>query len=265
MSYENIPKDTLGRVITQPNDYFISVSGGGMPGALDDRMVGRSLNVSNGTYETLWDQGGNYTYLTADTQLYASSTSAADTAVVLLIQGLGADYAEKSVTVTMNGQTQVALSGLMFRISAVLVTSATTPAGRVYIAESDTLTAGTPNTATKIQSTILLSPGDVGDFASFNITHNGFFTVPAGKELHVLSLFNSVSRADDIQLDLRARLPGGAWLSLNMVWAYESPSPLPYMQRPTIGEKSDMQVRIRAGGPNQVCEANMQFVLVDKV
>ena len=264
MSYENIPKDDLGRVVTQPNDYFIAVSAGDITGSLDDRIVGRNLAVSNGTFETLWDMGGNINYLPADTQLYVSSSSAADTAVILLVQGLDDNYVQKSEVVTLNGQTQVALPGLMFRISAMIVGNATTPVGDVYLAEADTLVAGVPTTASKVQSKIRLSPGDAGVFASYNITHNGFFTVPAGKELHVLSLFNSVSRADDIQLDLRARLPGGAWLSLNMVWAYESPAPLPYMQRPTIGEKSDMEIRVRAGGPNQVCEANMQFVLVDQ-
>tara|TARA_R110000772_G_C13310322_1_gene440406 strand:- start:14301 stop:15098 length:798 start_codon:yes stop_codon:yes gene_type:complete len=245
-------------------DYFIEAASGNIPGTLDDRMVGRRINVASTVMTTLWDHSTNLVYLTADTQLYASSTSALDTDVTILVQGLDSNYIQISRLVTVTGQTQVALSGLMFRVHTAIVLD-TSPVGTIYIAESDTLSVGIPTTASKIKSRIRLAPNDSGAYASYNITHNGFFTVPAGKQLNILGIFNTVARADNIQIDIRARSEGGAWLSLNMIWAYESPAPLPYMQRPRIDEKSDIEIRVLASAPNQVIEVNAQFMLIDKV
>tara|TARA_R110000824_G_scaffold14962_3_gene63302 strand:+ start:92 stop:889 length:798 start_codon:yes stop_codon:yes gene_type:complete len=264
MSYENIPKDDRGNVSTEPKDYFIEVSSRNVTGALDERIVGRSLNIGNSVFETLWDFGGDMTYLTADTQLYASSDNAADTAVILLIQGLDDNYIQTDRTVTLNGQTQVALSGLLFRVHAVIVGNGTnTPLGNVYIAEADSLTLGVPDTQAKVKAKVELNAFDSGDFASWNISHNGFYTVPAGKSMHVLGLFNTTEKNCDIQLDLRARVPGGAWLSLNTIWAYQSPTPLGYLQRPRISAESDVEMRVKSGNPSGSFEANVQFVLVD--
>lgn len=264
MSYENIPKDADGKVDIAPKDYFIEAAQGNITGTLDDRIVGRCLTISNVLKHTLWDFGGDVTYLTADTQLYGSSDSAADTAVILLVQGLDDNYNQTSAIVTLNGQTQVALSGLLFRVHAIIVGNGTnTPLGNVYIAEADTLTAGKPDTQAKVKGMVELDPKDSGEFASYNISHNGFFTVPAGKSMHVLGLFNTTEKNCDIELDLRARVPGGAWLSLNTIWAYQSPVPLGYLQKPRISEKSDVEMRVISGNAGGSFEGNVQFVLID--
>lgn len=243
--------------------YFIEVAGRKIEGSLDDRVVGRSMVVGNQVFETLWDQGGTYTYLTADTQLFASSDSASDTGVIMLVQGLNDNYQTISAIVSLNGQTQVAISELMFRVHVIIIATDTTPVGNVYLAEADTLTLGKPDDVNKIKAKIELNEFDSGDFASWNISHNGFFTVPANKNLHVLALFPTIPKNDDIQFDFRARVDGGAWLSLNTLWGYQNPSGLPLLQTPRISDRSDIEIRVRSGNINGNCEANLQFILVD--
>lgn len=245
-------------------NYFIEVSGRNIEGSLDDRVVGRSLVVGNEVFETLWDQGGTYTYLTADTQLFASSDSASDTGVIVSVQGLNDKYETISALVFLNGQTQVAISELMFRVHVMIVATDTTPVGNVYLAEAGALTGGVPNDLTTIKAKIELNEFDSGEFASWNISHNGFFTVPVNKNLHVLALFPTTPKNCDIQFDFRARVEGGAWLSLNTLWGYQNPSGLPLLQMPRISDKSDIEIRVKSGNINGQCEANLQFILIDQ-
>ena len=84
--------------------------------------------------ETVWAQGGLYTYLTSASTLYVSSSSANDTAAGtgaqnVTISGLDADYNEVSVTVDLNGQTavQLGLANNWIRVNrGVVNTSGTT-------------------------------------------------------------------------------------------------------------------------------------------
>lgn len=248
-----------------PKDYFVEVSEGNINGAVMVQFTGTNLSIGNSTRETLWDQGGNYNWLTTDTELFVSSTSASDTAVTLAVVGLDDNYLEVTRVVVLNGQTQVAVVGDMFRIYALVVISDTTPLGEVYLAESDTLTGGVPNTASKIQSKIPLSAGEVGIYASNNISHNGFYTVPAGKTLRGLILFMSSPRGDDIHLQVRFRGPTGsaAFLLVANQFVYQSLGSLNFLNRGPIAEKSDVEFRVLASNPNGMMEINFEFVMVD--
>jgi len=255
-----------GKAITVPSDYYMEVASGNVTGDEDERFTGRCLAVNNLIFETLWDQGGEYNYLSADTQLYISSSSAADTSVLVRVEDMTDDHERITYTVAVNGQTQVALPGLSFRPQQLLtLLGSATPVGDLYLAESDTLTGGVPNTPSKIQSKIPLSTGDSGDFASDNITHNGFYTVPAGKRLHSLTYLGTSAKGDDIRADLRVRANGGAWLSIFNNWAYQSIVPIELINRGSISAKSDIQIRVISGNPGGQFEANFQFILRDDI
>ncbi|WP_309498272.1 hypothetical protein, partial [Sulfurovum sp.] len=99
-------------------DYWVEAAAGNIPGSEVGSITGRNLKVGDSVFETLWDQGGNYTRLTADTQLYISSSSASDTAVEVTILGVTDDFQRVVRTVTTNGQNQVPISGLLFAINA---------------------------------------------------------------------------------------------------------------------------------------------------
>jgi len=127
------------------------------------------------TLETIWAQGGLYSYLSSASVLKVSSSSANDTSAgtgarTVQLYGLDADYNEVNETVTLSGQTAVNTTNEFLRINRMVIRSAGSGgenAGVVY-AGTGTVTAGVP--ANKY-ATIA-----IGD----NQTLMALWTVPAG-------------------------------------------------------------------------------------
>jgi len=101
--------------------------------------------------ETVWAEGGLYSYLSAATILKVSSSSTADDegstgAETVQLYGLDADYNEINEIVTLDGQTAVDTVNEFLRINRMVVRSAGsggTNAGVIY-AGTGTVTAGVP-------------------------------------------------------------------------------------------------------------------------
>jgi len=131
--------------------------------------------------ETVWAQGGLYSYLATASVLKVSSSSTADAAAgtgarTVTLSGLDANYSEISETVTLNGQTAVNTTNSYLRIFRMVVNSAGSGgqnAGVVY-AGTGTVTSGVP--ANKY-ATIA-----IGD----NQTLMALWTVPAGHTAYLL-------------------------------------------------------------------------------
>ena len=97
--------------------------------------------------------------MTADTQLYISSSDAGDTNTVV-IQGTNAAYEDVIALVTLNGQNQVALSAEMMNAFVLTALGTTAIVGALYIAELDgTISGGVPQDDTKVQ---LVAPAGTG-------------------------------------------------------------------------------------------------------
>ena len=126
--------------------------------------------------ETIWPQGGLYSYLSAATVLTVSSGSTDDTSAgtgarTVELFGLDGDYNEISEVVTLNGQTAVNTTQSYLRINRMIVRSAGSGganAGIIY-AGTGTVTTGVP---ANIYATI---NGD-----GTNQTLMALWTVPAG-------------------------------------------------------------------------------------
>jgi len=126
--------------------------------------------------ETIWPQGGLYSYLSAATVLKVSSSSANDTSAgtgarTVELFGLDGDYNEISEVVTLNGQTAVNTTLSYLRINRMIVRSAGSGganAGIIY-AGTGTVTTGVP---ANIYATI---NGD-----GTNQTLMALWTIPAG-------------------------------------------------------------------------------------
>jgi hypothetical protein len=130
--------------------------------------------------ETVWAEGGLYSYLSAATVLKVSSSSTADTSAgtgarTVQLYGLDADYNEINETVTLNGQTAVNTTNSFLRINRMVVRTAGTGgtnAGVIY-AGTGTVTTGVP--ANKYATVA------IGDGQSLM----ALWTVPAGFTLYV--------------------------------------------------------------------------------
>ena len=246
-------------------DYYLEAAKGNVAGITPGFLVGINRDVGNTVTETIWDVGGSYVYLTADTQLYASSSSASDVAVSVIVTGLDDNFIEVTRTVTLNGQTQVALSGLMYRVFNAFVTGSTSPVGDVYISESTALTAGVPTDETKNKAKIPLSNivGDAAEFASDNFSHNGIYTVPADKTLHLIYFTGSIGKNQDATISGRVRTNGGVWFNRSPTPLYQTATVQEFKTRLSIVEKSDLEFRVIAGNINTNIQFQVQFVLVD--
>jgi hypothetical protein len=101
--------------------------------------------------ETVWAQGGLYSYIETATVLKVSSSSTNDTSAgtgarTVTLSGLDANYAEVSETVTLNGQTAVNTTKTYIRINRMVVNTAGSGgqnAGVIYAGDG-TVTSGVP-------------------------------------------------------------------------------------------------------------------------
>jgi len=251
--------------------YYHEVAAGRVPNSTAGFVIGINRNVSNIEEHFVADQGGFDVDLVGNTQLYVSSDDALDTNVAILGSFLDEDYEPVTLTATTNGQTQVALSAATaFKTLVVLVTGSASPVGNLYIAESDTLTGGVPDTASKIKAIIPLSEASDGTptgtgtaFASDNISHLGQTTVPAGKRLFIVKIILGTDKDDDIKIQGRVRFLGGPWLNRNPIPIYQSNVPVEFDFPLNLPPKTDLQFRATSGTSGGLAQVQMFFVLED--
>jgi hypothetical protein len=176
---------------------------------------GRNADVDVAAPEDVWSYGGTYTFLSADTALYLSSSDNADTMAVTVI-GVNAAGLEIAQTKVLTGQTPVAIDTDLFRAYRAYISGAVAPAGDVYLAESDAYTTpGVPDTASKVKLKI-----DV----NVNQTLMAITTVPAtlqdGRSVArawiadmLVTVLPATPAATQVSVDLFTRSPGGIFLS----------------------------------------------------
>jgi len=131
--------------------------------------------------ETVWAQGGLYSYIETATVLKVSSSSTNDTSAgtgarTVTLSGLDANYAEVSETVTLNGQTAVNTTKTYIRINRMVVNTAGSGgqnAGVIYAGDG-TVTSGVP-----AEKYATIAAGD-------NQTLMALWTVPADYTAYLL-------------------------------------------------------------------------------
>jgi len=152
---------------------------------------GENSDIDAGETEDLWDGGGNanangvYDYPSAAVVLGLSSDDNGDTEDVV-VQGLDADWAPQSETVTLTGQTKAETTGSYIRVFRVYNAGAAALAGDVYVYDtSDSVVAGVPQTPAKIHAIVT---------AEYQQTMMAMYSVPVGHTLVVTACYASLSR-----------------------------------------------------------------------
>lgn len=186
----------LHKAIKTPNDFYTEVRKGNVSGHSVVAIVARNSAVGT-SFETLWGEGGMYSFPSSASQMTVSSADADDTSAgtglrTLLLTYLDASYIEQTEVITMNGQTAVnTVATDILRIQSMVGLTAGSSGsneGLVYIG-TGTVTTGKPANVFGIIS----MNGTGGD----NFSMHGFYTIPDGKTGFLLSVLQSIDGNKD--------------------------------------------------------------------
>ena len=111
------------------------------------------VNVTKSTLMTLPVGIDNETYLSSNLITQISSSSASDTGDIIVEGHTSSDgltFTFSKQTVTLTGQTAVVLATPICRVSRVVNDGSSDLVGNIYVAQTDTLTAGVPDTDAKV-------------------------------------------------------------------------------------------------------------------
>lgn len=136
-----------------------------------DKFGINPLITTLSTPEDVWEFGGEYPFSTTDDIISVSSDNASDTQL-LSIQGLDINGYLVSQSVTLEGQTRVALTTPLWRVFRMENEGTTKFLGTVYCYSGTENTTGTPSGASVVKAMI-----DDGN----NQTLMAVYTIPRGK------------------------------------------------------------------------------------
>lgn len=260
--YFNQLDNALRDAMAVQEPYELQVSKGQVAGATTLYKFGYNPDI-NGTEETVWSQGGDVVWPAAAFTAFISSSSTADTsagtgAQTVTIEGLDENYATQSVTVDMNGQTQVQVgdaSGWIRINRAFVVTAGSggTAAGTVYIAATG-VSSGVPT------GTIYASITDG------NQTQMAVYTVPASHTLYLDDLIftAAISQANNYAtVKLNTRDFGSNVFRTKFINVLQSNELIIDFEFPlAIPEKTDIECRAVTSNTNNQIGASFQGVLI---
>jgi len=239
-------------------DLYLEIAKGNIPGHRVLTVFGRNLDLDPATQSLIWDYGpiqALEVLLIADTELFVSSTSAADTNVGILITGMTDDYVPKTeLHIHTGGQSQHSM-GNWFRVDNMTVITGASAAGDLYIAEADTLTAGVPNTSSKVHGFMVQGTGT---------THKASGTVPANHTLYIGRLFLGTRRGEDCVFSFYVKpetFPD--FIEASDFPIYQNTLFENFIPQFPISEKTDFEFRGLTVTNNTQASANIGAILVD--
>ena len=192
-----------------------------------NRVVGTS-------FETLWNDGGDYVFPTSAVTMDLVSTSTSDTMSVL-VKGLDANYNEISETVTLTGTVAVTTSASFLRINSAIILSGSN-VGDVAISNGGTIYGFIE--------------------AELGTTQSCIYTVPADHSLYLFRIdFNSATVNPNKYLTVRNKLRSAAGRILHVAEATFATSQVSYDRQVPfkITEKTDFQFQAKSSsGTNEV-------------
>ena len=223
------------------SDIYNQIAHGNATGHYSLRKFGQNPDIGV-TLETVWDEGGLYSYPTSAGPMRVSSSSALDTALgtgarTVQIYGLDSSYDEISEVITLAGQAHVWTFGYYRRVYRMKVLSAGTGgqnAGTLYVGTGG-LTAGKPANV----------------FGSVKIGHNqslmALWTIPRDYMFFMTSLYVSINAVKPVEIELRIRPFGEVFQTKEAMYLTGNSQYIPFEIPQVYTEKSDIEIRAKAG------------------
>lgn len=128
-----------------------------MPEVVPVNIFGFSRTVGT-TFQTIWNNGGQYAHPSAAVQMSCVSTSASDT-MTIVISGLDANYETIAEIVQLNGTTPVTTTNSFYRINSATILSGSN-VGDITVSEGGTVYANIEATLGTTQACVYTVPAD---------------------------------------------------------------------------------------------------------
>lgn len=234
--------------------FYLAVAQGEVEGYSNVSKFGYNDSIGSGAYESIWESGGAYPFMSsADTldvvSADANDTSAGTGARTVELEGLDSNYAVITETVTMNGTTAVTTTASFLRIyRARVLTAGTSEENAGEITISDT-------TGSTTRATISAGQGQ---------TLMAVYTVPAGKTAYIVKINVSSGKDSEIEFRLRTKTStaNSAWQIKEYIDTRGGFTPWDKLAMNSIVEKSDID--LQAIGSNTTSAAGgFELILVD--
>jgi hypothetical protein len=251
----------LRNAVANTVPYNLRVAQGQVSGATALYQFGFNADVDI-TEETVWSEGGNFTYPGAAGEVYISSSDTNDIATTgtgvrtIKVQGLDANYLQIEEDIAMNGQTQVVTTKEYLRILKAYVLTAGSnggSAGTVYVGTTGA-TAGVPPTV-------------YASFGDSNQTQMAVYTVPASKTLYIDEIaFTAAiaSATNSATVKLKTRENATNAFRTRFIQVLESNTTIaPFTYSLAIPAKTDIECRAIATTNNNQISASFEGVLID--
>jgi len=211
-------------------EFALQVARGQIQGHEVVNVFGYATAVST-SFVAVWENNAAYVFPTVASTMVASSSSASDTAVTILISGLDANYGIISESVTLNGTSDVATTKVFWRINSV-VTTLGNAVGTVYV----------KNAGGTTYAQITIGSGK---------TNMSVYTVPAGYTAYLTQFdaFSSTSVTSGVYATFRALRTSSTGvnnivLQIPFLNDYSITRPYPL----AVPEKTDNQWQCKSSG-----------------
>jgi len=271
-NFQNVSTTEDGNLTISDNSDGLAIAKGDVTGHTFVHKFGNAPDFDTGDGEiTVWDGAEDdtdwenmvYNYSTTAAIDSISSSSAADTQDIV-VQGLDANWELTTQTVTLNGQTRVALTTNLIRVFRAYNDNSTDLAGHVFVYENDTLTGGVPDDPELIRA--IIDPSN-------QQTEMAVYTIPAGKTGYMRDWYMATSggsKSSNYVFKLKSRNFGKIFRTKHTS-ALEALAPVPYQHKyeepEVFQEKTDIEMTVEsiaspAAAGNSV-SAGFDIVLVD--
>ncbi len=262
--YVSLTDVTLGDLAVA-TDYYMEVAKGNISGSTVVHKFGAAPDIDSADgFVDIWDGGWidnalkTYTFSTTADIDRVSSSNTTDTFDVE-VQGLDTNYDLTVQTITLTGQTPVALTTSLIRVFRMKNVSATAASGTIFCFVNVATTAGVPDTITNTRAVLTIG---------FEQTMMAIYTIPAGKTGYMTGRTAAIncklSGRCVVQMLMRAfggifQVKGSGSVDSEGTSMMEVKMTVPAK----IPEKTDILIRGDSSVNNASLSATFEIILVD--
>lgn len=225
---------------------------------------GNNPDIDALVWETVWERGGDETYLTTNAIDTLSSSDASDSEPVTItghtISGTGEDatFTRVTQTATVDGQNKVTLTTPLARVERIKNANGTNFAGNVYVYEDTAITGGVPTDGTKVHIQITGTDGKDQSFKAALTTADGeYLCLSSGWA----AITGKVSGSADFEMQYRR--PGHIFLPVSRVSVASTgntTTQIRFEPYAIIPPNSDLRIRAVSSANNTEVNVSLQGI-----